>query len=1032
MNFKISIYLLLLLIGSCFSADLSAQENYQVRTYTQDNGLAHNFVQSIAQDQSGFIWIATWDGLSRYDGSEFRNYYHRPDDTTSITFFVADKVVVDQINNVWVLCQGRQSVTYDRAKDCFKRFYFNSDMNSKVNDIAVGHDSIIWLTMRTHLYKYNVLSKKIEDFKIVSDNEYRSICDNNSGQIVIDNKDGIWLYYWVNNEYYIFSGTFSGESELLLHSVGKINLNRFESAALHNNTGDFDIHVSESGKTWLFSKYGLFYLDSSSHSFLENSDVLIPSEFNGKKYFTWTEDKTGIHIINTIDHTHVNIRPDDKNFIETVFIDNMGIVWSGDINPTRDNIGLKKYLKIPSYFRHFLTGKNENNIPNLVFPIVKDIYGDIIVGTRYLDYLFFIKPDGTQEKFSFSDRLNISGKPVPRAMVEDSAGIWICTTTGQIIYLDIPTKKSFLKFPARQNDTLMNLYIHNILRTSDKLIANASKGIYGFIPSSDTLLFYYKQKNEGTSHTLVKDGKNGFWLGTEGNLIMHFDPEFIKIAQFKLGPENNIVEHICVGDSNDIWVALMGGGVGHLYPESGKMELFTSADGLSNNVTYSILKDSGGNLWISTNNGISRFNPRTRLFRNFGKTEGLLISEFNSDSYYQSADGEMFFGGVGGLVGFYPDSINNYRFDNASNPLLITDFRVSGISRNFRKAVYELDTLTLQKGDNNFQITYACLNYQNAEKIKYRYRLLGENNNWIETDFRNRKINYANLAHKDYLLEIESTNERGEWLNKLSVLIRIPDRFLEMTWVRLILVILCITAISFLFLYYVKNLKLKARQVQDQLRMESLRGQMNPHFIFNSLNSINYFISKEDKVSANHYIADFSRLIRSILNNLSSDYIPFQSEIESINDYMKLEYLRFSDKFDYEISIENISDGMKYSVFPGLVQPFIENAIWHGVRGLEHRKGFIKITFIMVSETKIQCLIEDDGIGRKLANKFKNDVAGHKSRGVGIVLERIRIINNISKTKYQVLIEDLYSGREDTGTRVTLDLPVKKTILDED
>lgn len=480
-----------------------------------------------------------------------------------------------------------------------------------------------------------------------------------------------------------------------------------------------------------------------------------------------------------------------------------------------------------------------------------------------------------------------------------------------------------------------------------------------------------------------------------------------------------------MGDSNDIWIALMGGGLGHLYPETGKMELFTTAEGLSNNVIYSILKDNGGNLWISTNNGISRFNPKLKLFRNFGKSEGLLINEFNSDSYFKADDGEMFFGGVGGLVGFYPDSINSYMIHSTPPPILLTDFSVSGVTRHFKKAVYDLDTLVLEKGDNNFQITFAGIDFQNSEKIKYRYRLLGENDKWIETDYRNRRINYANVTHKDYRLEIESTNEIGEWKNNLSVLIRIPDRLIETLWARITIIIISLSCLIYFFIYYINHLKLKARQIQDQLRMESLRGQMNPHFIFNSLNSINYFISKEDKVSANHYIADFSRLIRSILNNLSAEYIPFKSELESINDYLMLEYLRFGDKFDFKIDSDNIMKDGEYSVFPGLVQPFIENAIWHGVRGLEHRRGFILIKFILISDVKIQCIIEDDGIGRKLANQFRKD-PGHKSRGIAIILERIRIINNLSKSNYKVFIEDLYSHKEDSGTRVTIDLPVKK------
>jgi LytS/YehU family sensor histidine kinase len=227
---------------------------------------------------------------------------------------------------------------------------------------------------------------------------------------------------------------------------------------------------------------------------------------------------------------------------------------------------------------------------------------------------------------------------------------------------------------------------------------------------------------------------------------------------------------------------------------------------------------------------------------------------------------------------------------------------------------------------------------------------------------------------------------------------------------------------------YNRQINLKAKQKQDELRLESLRSQMNPHFVFNALNSVNYFISNNDKVAANSYIADFSRLIRSTLNNLSEDFIPLEQEIESIRDYLRLEHLRFSDKFNYELKNE-LSEINRISVFPGLVQPFIENAIWHGVRGLEDRTGLIKVTIKPVNSTMIRCIVEDDGIGRKQAEIYKNILPGKKSRGIGIVEERLKIISEIKKTSYQVTIDDVNPGEQETGTRAIIDLPIQTNSL---
>jgi len=517
----------------------------------------------------------------------------------------------------------------------------------------------------------------------------------------------------------------------------------------------------------------------------------------------------------------------------------------------------------------------------------------------------------------------------------------------------------------------------------------------------------------------------GLWLGLYTNTIFHLDSKFSVAASYRFGKGTNIVDHICLGDNDDIWVALMGGGLGHLYPASGKMEIFSTANGLSSNVTYSILKDKKGNLWISTNQGISRFNPKTLQFRNFGKENGLMITDYNPESCFQSPDGELFFGGNGGMISFYPDSVEKNLTHRESKSLILTDFKVSGITRYFDKALYEMDSLTLEKGDNNFQITFAYLDFQNPEKIKFRYRIAILKETWTETNFRNRTVSFANLAPGDYLFEVEATDQNEEWNYKNKILINIPYKFHETKIFRILAGIAFIVIFLGFGFLYVKQIKLKERQKQDELKLESLRGQMNPHFIFNSLNSINYFISNNDKLSANSYIADFSRLIRGFLSNLSKDFISFEKELESLNDYLKLEHLRFGDKFDYSLNTDKIENSEEILIFPGIVQPFIENAIWHGIRGLEDRKGFIQIDFLPGSDDYIQCIILDDGVGRKFSEAYKSIMPGKKSRGLGIISERLKLIGKMRNADYAITFEDPYPKQAETGTRVTVDIPIK-------
>jgi len=135
--------------------------------------------------------------------------------------------------------------------------------------------------------------------------------------------------------------------------------------------------------------------------------------------------------------------------------------------------------------------------------------------------------------------------------------------------------------------------------------------------------------------------------------------------------------------------------------------------------------------------------------------------------------------------------------------------------------------------------------------------------------------------------------------------------------------------------------------------------------------------------------------------------------------------LRFGDKFDYSLNTDKIDNSEKILIFPGIVQPFIENAIWHGVRGLEDRKGSIRVDFLPGSDDFIQCIIEDDGVGRKLSEEFKSDLPGRKSRGLEIISERLKIINKMRNTNYSIIIEDRFPNLRETGTRVTVDIPIK-------
>ncbi|MGB0887293.1 MAG: histidine kinase [Vicingaceae bacterium] len=264
--------------------------------------------------------------------------------------------------------------------------------------------------------------------------------------------------------------------------------------------------------------------------------------------------------------------------------------------------------------------------------------------------------------------------------------------------------------------------------------------------------------------------------------------------------------------------------------------------------------------------------------------------------------------------------------------------------------------------------------------------------------------------------------EKDKQLNEKTIEILKQERIIQeefITQQRILtysllfgILILLVTA----FLVYRSNKeKNKANKL---LVLKSLRAQMNPHFIFNALNSVNSFISKNDERSANRYLADFSRLMRDVMENSQEDFIPLSKEIDILEMYIKLENHRFKDKFDYAFEVDKNINKEDVLIPPMLIQPYIENAVWHGLR-YKNEKGFLKVA-ITQSEKDIIVTIEDDGIGRKKSQELKTEnQKTQQSTGIKNIDSRLKIIGDIYKTKLDVVIEDADKTTQ-TGTKVTV------------
>ncbi|HLO61189.1 MAG TPA: two-component regulator propeller domain-containing protein [Bacteroidales bacterium] len=991
---------------------LFGQENYFEKIYTIENGLCHNSIMSIAQDSSGFLWLGTWDGLSRFDGYEFRNYYHNPNDSTSIPFFSVQNVVVDKHNNVWIFAINAVGI-YIRSEDHFNTISKDEDsvlMKIGLNTIKVNPSGELWIGGTKGIAEYNNSTGKFFRIKII-DSAHFLKGDWVIETIDFDNYNNIWI--GLPDKYVKGTYDFVNKKVIVSDAVPLISrTNLIMPNGLHYLS---QIALDLKGHPWLLSNYGCMPLKSETQLFnLNYPDQPCINEF---KSTNWYKYRNSI-IVYSPTGTKYTVDIDAASFPRSLLLDKDGTIWYCTYNKDGVGMGLHAYYVTPDYFRHHFTEyKGESS---MVYSVVRDKNKNLLIGSQNNNFVACLKTDGTISKLNLLSDSDALRSVHPRSMAIDSGGVWLGYMHSRLDYLDksYRTKYIYLGKEPRFDSVPYGFRVLYLDRNNRLLIGTI--GLFLYTPDESRPFRKIWSHDGDNIYCIHSDSAGNIWAGSNSKIIRLNDRYEVETI-YPIGKTLYSIEDLSFGKDGTLWLALLGGGIENFDPKSGKVKYFTTADGLSHNTTYSILRDKNDIFWITTDNGISRFNPETGKFRIYGYTDGLKIHEFNSDAAFMAKDGEMYFGGMGGVVSFYPDSLE-LEPESSSQRLIITDFTSSGISRYFDKPVYECNEVKLKKGDNNFGVSFATIDFRNAEKISYRYRLSGESDNWVETGYLQRRVNFAGLKPGKYLFEVESTSNSGEWVHHVSLLVTIPPFFYQTSAFLILLILLFLAIAGYLIYLYNRRIRMQELNKQHYLKLESIRGQMNPHFIFNSLNSINYFIAKSDRISANRYIANFSKLIRAFLNNMAQDYIPLAEEIATISDYLALEYLRFGDKFTYEIDTSKVEFIDHWEVFPGMAQPFIENAIWHGVRSLRH-KGFLSIRFIYTPENGLYCLISDDGIGRKQSEALKNNVNVRKSRGISLIRERLQIINNLQGTSYNVVIDDLNPAEENCGTLVRIDIP---------
>jgi hypothetical protein len=421
--------------------------------------------------------------------------------------------------------------------------------------------------------------------------------------------------------------------------------------------------------------------------------------------------------------------------------------------------------------------------------------------------------------------------------------------------------------------------------------------------------------------------------------------------------------------------------------------------------------------------------PDTKSFLQYGTEDGLQSKEFNQEAFYEGQDGTLYFGGVKGFNYFNPLRIGIQR---KAPSCFISGISIDEQQKKTRVGQTSKKLMLLDYLRHIISVEFGVLNYYLSEKARYRYKLSGQGDDWITLGNSNRIV-FSNLLPGKYQLSVQASINGNDWSAFPAVLnfvVRPP--FFRTWW--FILLMLCL-----LFLLTYSIYKMRVRQVRkeaelsmqmSELKMQALRAQMNPHFIFNSLNSIQHLVIKNESQQAFSYLSKFSKLLRMILETSDKPYILLEKEVEVLKLYLELEKLRFDSQFTTYFELEDEAEWADLKIPTLMLQPYVENAIWHGLLPKEgEKKLWIRVK---VRDGYLLLEIEDNGIGRKKSGEIKSlQSVKYESRSTIINENRLNLIEERYRDFSRIEFVDLELGGRASGTLVKLTFPIQALLVYE-
>ncbi|MBA4239433.1 MAG: hypothetical protein C0448_01815 [Sphingobacteriaceae bacterium] len=939
----------------------------------EENGLPSGEVYQVTQDNFGYIWIGCDAGLYRYDGVRFKAFNSKKQNSKSIS-----GLKIDKDKNLW--CQNFSGQIFKVSGDSLELIIDVSNKIVSYSQYAIDFDKHIWIA--------NDKNIEIFDFK-----------GKSIGSIVkLSNlKDTIiWQEIEVNNKGQIFASSQKNGTVLVKKNGDSFNVEFIDSTTTLNQRiafepfGDDLIALTEVivKREYIISIINRNGVIKKSQYLPFTKDGLIYKVYKDNLNRNWMCTSSGVVRLNEkfeLDAQSKFFLKNDK--ISSIFQDREGNLW---VSSLQNGI----YV-IPNYELSLYDEQSSSLLDHNITALLKTSKDELLIGT-YTGNVY--KLNKNNDFNLLPQQTKISYRTVKK-MKEHDGGLYVAHGP---LSLFKNNKENFFK-----------AYNYRDFCWFGDTLFFVNSNMFAFLPSFHKMSgiefgtqFIVVHNRGCRALTIDENNKTIYFASIDG--LFKYQHE--KISEIKVDGKSIFANKLFFKDDK-LWIGSVNQGL-FIMQNDIVWRHYNQNKLLKGNGVKS-LKILENYVYVATEEGLSKINYMNNTSDFFDYTDGVFSKEINDIEYW---NGEVFLATNKGLLKLPSQPVKNIVYPNIE----ITSFK---INQDFIKLLDQKLELDYNKNNINISFNTSCLKARGS--FKYKYRLLGLDTNWIYTSSLNNQVQYASLPSGDFKFEVKAINEDGvESLKTETICFLIHAPIWQRWWFYLLMFLVGSSVVAVLFMIRIRFIKRRAelRNKVTASQLTALKSQMNPHFLFNILNSLQDLILKHDIKSSNYYLNKFSLMMRKVLDVSGEDEISLATEIEMLDTYLELEKLRFGNEFNYTIHVDYMIDVDNLLLPPMIIQPFVENALKHG---LLHKKGekTLSIQF-RLNNNILLCIVTDNGIGRKKSEEIKSRHGrSHQSFATQATEKRIELLNSYGVNEFNFEIIDNMDGDKALGTTVIITIP---------